>query len=278
MKVRLACVQPICESRETAQQRHVEQAVTWLEEAARQGAQLVLFPEGYPGPANPRCQYDAMPELMHAARRLNMHLVAGDVEPTQGGHHVRLRLIGPEGLIGVYRRTTPVGPYIYHDIDAWNFDYQPAAQLPIFHTDLGRIGLLICSEVYVPELSRTLALQGADLILYPAGALINELMQTWQTMLFARAIENLVFTASCQNLYGVEDGVAQIASPEQILARSHAPGLLMADLDLDRLAQLREAEEKIEMPKRFRTIPGVLRWRRPQLYQTAQEATLEVLE
>ena len=49
-------------------------------------------------------------------------------------------------------------------------------------------------------------------------------------------------------------------------------GLLVADLDLDRLQFLRDEDERIEFPKRYETIPGVLRWRRPELYRTLVES------
>jgi predicted amidohydrolase len=167
-----------------------------------------------------------------------------------------------------YRRTTPPGPYIYRDIDAWGFDYAESDEPPaVYDTRLGRIGLLVCSEVYVPELARGLALQGADVILFPAGGAINELLETWRTLIWARAIENLVFTAAVQNLYDEdEQGIATIAAPERILARSAGESLLVADLDVDRLHFLRERDERIEFPKPYATIPGVLRWRRPELY------------
>jgi hypothetical protein len=43
--------------------------------------------------------------------------------------------------------------------------------------------------------------------------------------------------------------------------------MLVARLDLDRLAWLRAEDEHIVFPKPYATIPGVLRWRRPELYR-----------
>jgi predicted amidohydrolase len=139
---------------------------------------------------------------------------------------------------------------------------------------LGRIGLLVCSEVYAPELARLQALGGADIILFPAGGQINELLPGWRTMVWARAIENLVYTAAVQNLYGAdEEGVGIVAGPEGILAQSATSGLLLADLDLDRLTFLRNEDERIEFPKRYQTVPGLLRWRRPELYGPLLESS-----
>jgi predicted amidohydrolase len=273
LHVRLAAVQP--RSAGGADEHlNVPAALAWIAEAARAGAELVVFPEGYPGPASPGSDYDAMPELAAAAAAHAVHVVASRIEPAAGGHNMSLHLIDDRGeTAGVYRRTTPLGPYIYHDLDAWAFDYEPADELPVFETRLGRIGLLVCSELYVPELSRVLALRGADLILYPAGGAINELLPGWRALVWARAIENLVFTAAVQNLYGEEEGVGTIAGPEGVLAEGRGEGLLVADLDLDRLAFLRAEDERIEFPKRYRTIPGVQRWRRPELYRALVDET-----
>jgi predicted amidohydrolase len=274
MKIRLAAVQPRSSTGDD-ERRNATDALDWLDRAAEAGAHLVLFPEGYPGPANPAHKYDAFTPLRDRAKVLGLHVVASRAEETgNGGHYLTLHLIDDEGdTVGVYRRTTPRGPYLYRDLDAWAFDYVEGADAPrIFETKLGKIGLLVCSEVYVPELSRVLALEAADVILYPAGAAINELLPTWRTLIWARAIENLAYTAAVQNLYAPdEEGVGMIAAPEGVLAQSPQEGLLIADLDLDRLQYLREEEERILFPKPYQAIPGVLEWRRPELYRALVE-------
>lgn len=269
MKVRVAAVQP--RSRMGAEEhRNAEESVNWLDRAVEAGADLVVFPEGYPGPANPSNDYDAFGPLSGRAARHRLHVVGSRIEPAGGGgHHMTLHLIGDSGeTVAVYRRTVPLGPYIYHDIDAWKFDYVAAdAELAVYETRLGRIGLQVCSEVFATESSRVLAIKGADLILYPAGGAVNELLPSWRAMVWGRAIENLVYTVATQNIYfDGEQGVGMIAGPEEILAQSADPGLLIADLDLDRLDFLRREDERIEFPKRYRTMPGIWRWRRPHLY------------
>ncbi|MGH2821127.1 MAG: carbon-nitrogen hydrolase family protein [Actinomycetota bacterium] len=276
MKIRVAAVQPRSHHG-PEEERNVERALSWMERAAGEGAELVVFPEGYPGPTNPANDYDSLGPLAERAASLGLHVVAGRIEPITGanGHHVCLSLIDDTGAVAsTYRRTSPVGPYVYKDLDVWQVDYVEGPEPPqVVNTRLGRIGMLVCSEVYVPELSRLLALQGADLIVYPAGGAINELLATWRTLLWARAIENLVFTVASQNLYAPdEQGVGQIAAPERILAASPTEGLLVADLDLDRLEYLRGQDERIEFPKPYDAIPGVTRWRRPELYAGLTEA------
>lgn len=267
MNIRLAAVQPRSGAGPT-EHMNADDALKWLDRAAQDGADLVLFPEGYPGPVNPLNDFDALGPVAERAAQLGLHVIGSRAAKVDGGYAIETHLIDDRGrTVGIYRRTTPRGPYVYRDIEAWNFDYVESEDPPrVFETRLGRIGMLVCSELYSPELSRLLMLQGADLIVYPAGGAINELLPGWRTMVWARAIENLVFTAACQNLYGDEEGVGTIAAPEGVLAQSSDEALIVADLDLDRLAFLRAEDEKIEFPKRYATIPGLQRWRRPELY------------
>lgn len=267
--MRLAAVQPRAHT-EAEERRNLDDALRWLERAADVDADLVVFPEGYPGPTNPMNDYDGIGTLQEAARDLTIAVVAGHLVPATGGrYHVALTTIDSSGNVaGTYLRTTPVGPYIYRDIPAWMFDYTESEQ-PARTVDLGdvRVGTLVCSEVYVPELSRMLAVQGAELLAFPAGGAINELLPSWRTMVRARAIENLAYTVAVQNLYtDTEEGIGLIAGPEGDLASASGEDLLVADLDLERLAWLRGTEERIVFPKPYRTIPGVLGWRRPELF------------
>jgi predicted amidohydrolase len=267
--MRLALIQPRSASG-AAEQKNFDDALQWLDRAAEAGADLVVFPECYPGPANPINSYDSISVIAERAAKLGVHVVAGRIEPaSEGRYYVTLHLIDDEGqTVGVYRRTTPNGPYIYRDIPAWDFDYEAGADEPeVYETKLGRIGMLVCSEAYSPELSRVLALKGADLILYPVGGSVNELLPSWRTVLHARAIENLCYTGASQNLYDDgEEGVAQIAGPEGVLEQRADEGMVIADLDMDRLSFLRGEDEKVEFPKRYATVPGLFRWRRPELY------------
>jgi predicted amidohydrolase len=243
MKIRVEAVQPLSGSG-ADENRNPTDSLNWLRRAAENRANLLVFPEGYPGPINPSNNYDALGPLAKAAAEFGLHVVASRAVPYGAGHAVELSLIDDRGEILGESNMPP----------------------PVFKTRIGRIGMLVCSELYSPELSRLLMLQGVDIIAYPAGGVINELLPGWRTLVYARAIENLVFTVACQNLYGEEEGVGTIAGPEGVLAQAKGERLIVADLDFDRLAFLRVEDEKIEFPKRYATIPGVQRWRRPELY------------
>ena len=270
MKVKISVVQPKS-FRKEREPDNVQRALGYIDAAVAQGAQIICFPEMYPGPANPANDYDSS-EINAKAREHKVYIIKGRIRKERDGdkpwHSVCADLVGPDGKsIGTYKRTEPLTSHVYKDIDAWGFDYLQFAELPVFETEFGKIALLICSEVYAPELARIVAMKGAEICFFPAGALINELMPTWKTMVWARAIENLMYTAACQGLYGVEEGVGMIASPEEVLAESAKEGVLVAEADLDRVRWLREQEQMIEIPKQYKVIPGLLRWRRPDMYR-----------
>ena len=69
-------------------------------------------------------------------------------------------LVGPDGLIGSYRKTHL--PFL--GVDRF---VMPGDELKVFDTPLGRIGLIICYDLRFPEVTRTLALAGADIVALP---------------------------------------------------------------------------------------------------------------
>jgi hypothetical protein len=57
-----------------------------------------------------------------------------------------------------------------------------------------------------------------------------------------------------------------------VLAASESPGILTADLDFERIRHLRATEEELIVPAPYRTIPGILSWRRPEVLGALTEA------
>lgn len=252
--------------------KNVTNAVEYIERAAGQGAQIVCLPETYPGPWTPPLDYQALPNLCRAAHRHNIYVAAGLIEPVLDKpdcYYVSHALIDTRGeLVGTYRRTTPTGPWLYRGSFFWDFNWQEANDLPVFETTFGKVGLAICSEVYMPELCRVLALKGAEFIFLPAGVPKGPMWETWRTLIFARAIENLCFTATCQNLFEPADqGLAMICSPEKVILESTGAGVFVADCDRERLRQLRETEDTWDFPGVKHCKPGIFKqWYRPELH------------
>jgi len=271
MKVKVAAIQTKTFPEADEQKKNIEKAWEYVGEAAKQGAQLICFPETYPGPWKAPLSYSPIGPLQEMASKHDVYIVAGANQPVPSrpdrGYCSEV-LVGPKGLVGRYNRTIPKGPWIYQGGRFWDFKYQEADELPVFDTPFCKVGILICSEVYVPELSRIMALKGAEIIFLPAGVSKYELHETWRNLIWSRAIENLAYTVTCQNIFGAEHGLAMICSPEEILTESLKPGIFITECDIDRIRWLRQEKDLYGPPMPWRAKPGVLRdWRRPEVFR-----------
>jgi predicted amidohydrolase len=272
MTFRIAVVQPISHP-PGEDERNVADAVRTIERAAGDGADFVCFPETYPGPWRMPATFDPTAALAEAATKYGVHAVFGTIEPIDAKAATAYNLIVmayPDGRAPArYRRTHPNGPWIYTGGTAWEFQYVPGDEFPVFDTVHGKVGLAMCSEVYMPEVTRALALRGAELIFMPAGKDKGRLWATWRTLIWARAIENLAIVVTTQNLFDhAERGLAMVASPEEILFESTAAGVSVVDVSLDRLRYLRATRDEVGSSVGCATKQGVLgpQWQRPELY------------
>lgn len=299
-QIRLGLAQTVAHFGEQEEQ-NLSNAIDLIHRAAALDVDLLAFAENYPGPFTESNRYDVAGPIHRAARESGVAVAYGTSLPDKhraGAYNIVTVVVDGDGEVrGEYRRTHPVGPYIYRDSSEWNFDYVAADEFPVIDMPWGKLGISICSEVHLPEVSRLLALKGAEVCLYPSGLLIDELgyTDTWRTLVRARAIENHMYTATLVNLMdrSVADqfrpddvpgddgsarltrGIGMIASPERVLAESSEPGILTADLDLDRVRYLRKTDEELIVPAPYATIPGHLRWRRPGLYTGLTSAAPE---
>lgn len=271
MGVKVAAIQTRTFPEWDEQKGNILKAKDYVAEAVDQGAQFICFPEAYPGPWRSPLSYSPLEPLEEMASKYGVYIVAGANYPVPdepGKGYCSEILVGPEGLIGRYNRTIPKGPWIYKGGRFWDFDYRESDALPVFETPFCRVGILICSEVYSPELSRILALKGAEIIFLPAGVCKYELHDTWRNLIWARAIENLAYTVTCQNIFGAEHGLAMICSPEEILVESKKIGVFVAECDFERISWLRRESDSYGPPMPFNTKPGVFRdWRRHELFR-----------
>jgi predicted amidohydrolase len=109
--------------------------------------------------------------------------------------------VGPEGLIGKYRKMhLPT-----HSVFEEKRYFRPGYQTAVFDTALGKIGLIICYDIFFPELIRLMRLKGAKLIIC-ISASPSTRRTFFETLTIARAMENTAFLAYV-NLVGIEDGL-----------------------------------------------------------------------
>jgi 5-aminopentanamidase len=215
-----------------------------LEEAAAAGAELLVLPEC----AIPGYMYDSAEEALPYAeeipgpsteaferecRRLGVHAVCGLLERDGDLLHNAAILVGPDGLIGSYRKTHL--PYL--GVDRF---VVPGDEFAVFDTPLGRIGLIICYDLRFPEVTRTLALRGADIVCLPTNFPVAARVQT-ELITVARAAENRVYVL-CANRVGKERwgefcGWSQIVDPygkRLAEAGETEEALLVAEVDVEK--------------------------------------------
>lgn len=161
----------------------------YIKEAAEKGVRLICLPEwltkaytrlpiekvAEPVPGGPSVQY-----FVNLAKQNNMYIVAGLVECDQDTLYNTAILVGPEGYMGKYRKA---GLTL---MEANELGLTPGHKYPVFDTEIGRVGIMTCYDVYFPEVARNLSKNGAQIIAMPiAGG--NPVLAK------ARAIENQVY-------------------------------------------------------------------------------------
>ena len=227
---------------------------------------FVLFPEFFNVPlmgiGEQDNQYDAIrfvatfadkiiEEISRFAVSYNVNIIAGSIpEMLDGRLYNRAYLCRRDGTVGVQAKIhiTP------HERRDWIIE--GGHQIQVFDTDAGRIGILICYDVEFPELSRLLSKQDMDILFVPFWTDTKNGFLRVQRCAQARAIENECYVAiggSVGNLPQVENVDIQYAQsavytpsdfafPHDAIIAESTPNTemaLIADLDLDKLVQLR---------------------------------------
>jgi predicted amidohydrolase len=257
-----------------AVERNMGRAKETVARAAAEGCDIVAFPElfltgplrGHPDLAQPIP--GPFTEAFSAlAREYGLHIVMGTIaEQEEGRIYNTSVLLDDEGrIVGKYRK-----------IKLWNGEKEyitPGAELPVFDTKLGRIGLSICWDLAFPELAKGLALKGAEFIFCPSywlygdkyGMLTSDVARDAvpkhdtetvfvETCSRARAIENELFFLYINgwgdvDLEGYRDrliGGTQLAGPfyGTIAQAEDRQELLTAEADLG-LLELAEGVYRI---------------------------------
>jgi predicted amidohydrolase len=194
-------------------QQNIKKMKTFIANAKKQKAQLIIFPElsltGYtirdltydlaepiPGPS-----IEAISEI---TKEEKVYVVFGMPERSLKARNLIYNtavLLGPEGIVGKYRKMHLPTHSVFQEKRYFRQGYQT----PVFETPLGKIGLIVCYDIFFPEISRSLRLQGAKLIVcISASPAVRS--KFFEVFSLARAMENTCFFAFV-NLVGIEDGL-----------------------------------------------------------------------
>ena len=297
MKTKVAAVQPLGYYGDD-EYKNAEMAVSYVELAAAQGAKLVVFPEGYPGPysgpmdSRGKLSKTPMDSLCEIAKELKVFIYAGCAEPNpdyEDTWFVSHKLISSSGeILANYRRSHPMHPIANNAFLGGRLHVAPGNELPVIDTEIGRLGLCVCSEIWAPEVPRVLMLKGAEIILAPGGGapvpIRSRVRENWHIIAGARAIENVVYVVMNQIYHDSVGALGRTAmfGPEKALGTLTTAGVLVAEFDLDRIPQIRNRyfDEEIMSPPNsekdlFFNRPGQVYDRRPELYAPLTEVREE---
>jgi len=260
-----------------AREENVARVEALVREAAKQGAQVVLTPELFEGPYFPQTEderafglaapLDGHPTVVRMqalAAELEVVLPVSFFERSGQNYYNSLVAIDADGTaLGIYRKShIPDGPG-YEE----KFYFRPGdTGFQVWNTRHGRIGVGICWDQWFPEAARSMALQGAEVLLYPTaigsepGEPDADTKAPWQRAMVGHAVVNAMPVAAA-NRIGTEGGLTFYGSSFVCDQRGDVPvelgredaGVAVASFDREAL-------------RRYRANWGFFRDRRPDLY------------
>ena len=243
-----------------------------VEEAKKRDANIIIFPElsltGYltrdltyelaepiPGPS--------VKLLEETAKKENIHIIFGMLERSEKARAAIYNtavLLSPKGFIGKYRKMYLPTHSVFEEKRYFRLGYQA----PVFETKIGKLGLIICYDVFFPETSRLLRLKGAQFIICISASPARR-QRFFEVLTTARAIENTVFLAYV-NLVGVENGL-QFWGGSRIIAPS---GSIITQAKYDEEDLVTGSIDYADLERTEAFVP-TLRDLRPELFSSLKE-------
>jgi predicted amidohydrolase len=131
-----------------------------------------------------------------------------------------------------------VGRYYKTHLQAHDLRFAAGEDLPVFDTEFGKAGVMICADRRWPETARVLRLKGAKLTLVPSYGMWHIDNEWWMR---TRAYENENFLAFAHpNVAFVVDPKGQVIAKHQ----SNVPGMLIADVNLSEVTNDRHLKDR----------------------------------
>jgi predicted amidohydrolase len=234
-------------------------AVQWARRAADESVDLLVLPElassGYvfeseteAAATSEDARHGALVDALgEVCRDTGLHCVVGLNESDGDVRYNSAVVVGPQGHLATYRKL-----HLFNDEKSW---FEPGGDLPVVELPFGRVGMVICFDLWFPEAARALALAGAEIIAVPTNWVASFRRQVYNDagyclgdiVAMATAGQNGVVVA-CADRVGVERDVRFLGCsvivgsdgwPLQGPAGHEDEALLVADVDLDSVAAAR---------------------------------------
>lgn len=247
-ELKVAGVQMKCTFLEPKEEK-VKRALTLTEEAAKDGARIILLPELFNMDYEPFCRRkdptvfeyaEPVPgpttnKIADITRRYGIYVIAPIFEKAGPGlYYNTAPVIGPTGVVGRYRKT-----HIPAIKSLEKLYFRAGSEFPVFRTEFANFGITICYDRRFPETWRILSLKGAEIIFHPSATEVLA-KKIWGFVYRTRALDNGVF-AVITNRVGKEGdleffGNSIIVNPYGKIianAREKEDAILSAILNLD---------------------------------------------
>ena len=260
--MKIACVQmDVLLARPAENFAKAEALVT---EAAKNGADVIVLPETWSVGFFPREGLISLadPDGEQVKKRfgalaseLNVNLIAGSAATLRDGNVYNTAYVFNRTgeCVAAYDKTHLFSPMGEHEF------FTPGGKICTFSLDGVSCGLILCYDIRFPELTRTLALRGIEILFVPAQW-PSVRLEHWRTLTRARALENQIFLACCngcgtagETVYG---GNSAIYDPWGVVLATAGSGetVIRAECDLGIIDGIRRSMH-------------VFADRRPELYQ-----------
>lgn len=249
-------------SLETIKKEMIDKHLKMIEDAAKQGVQVLCFQELFYGPYFPAEQNpkwykltEPVPDgptiklMQNIAQKHKMVLIVPVYEEDLTGvYYNTAAVIDADGkYLGKYRKT-----HIPHCLPGfWEKFYFKPGNLgyPVFNTAYGKIGVYICYDRHFPEGARALALNGAEMVFIPSATVAGHSEYLWKLEQTAHAVANGYFVGTinrvgCEAPWNIGEfyGQSYFCDPRGnilAIASRDKDELVVADLDLGLIEDVR---------------------------------------
>ena len=283
-EIKAAAIQMSC-SRDITE--NIDKAVRKVREAAENGAKIILLPElferqyfcqerryDYYEYAKPVDENDAVKALTELSRELSVVIPVSIYERDVTTLYNTVVMLDCGKNLGIYRKTHIPDDHFYQE----KFYFTPGnTGFKVFETTYGRVGVGICWDQWFPETARSLALLGADIILYPTAIGSEPILGMdssghWQRTMQGHSAANIIPVVAA-NRIGTEE---VIPCEENSFQKSkldfygtsfmtNEVGEVISQAD-KKTEEILYAEYDFDNLKNVRLEWGIFRDRRPEMY------------
>lgn len=253
----------ICNSPVNNTGNNLESMAKWIKASKKEDASIVCFPEmnvtGYSNHTDIKLVAEPVPGpstqyIRRLAETEEIVILAGIAERDEKNRIFASHLVvEPNGFVGVYRKL--------HIAPPERNIFSPGGDIPLFETHGIKFGIQLCYDAHFPELSTHMATRGADLIFIPHASprgTVDDKYKSWMRHLPARAYDNSLFVAACnqigKNKKGLTfPGLALLINPSGEVIKKNLTNdesMMVVDLKAKDLNHVRHHKMRYFLPNR----------------------------